>query len=446
MRLGLYTYMTELVLGRVVGRGGFSVVNEVREINLQEVFDTSNEEAKRRAEIGADCCSKETGSHRYVVKMLRTDLPEDEHTKGVVDLAVEARFLAKLSHPNIITMRATAASDPLESKFFVVLDRLVSTLEHKMHSWRKEIGAAMGFWFGPCIGHCCANKQVLHRLWIDRLLVARDCAAAIRYLHDQDIVYRDLKPDNVGFSEDGDVKIFDFGLAKRLHPDDRLDTGLYTLTGNTGSLRYMAPEVALGRPYDERVDAYSFGILFWQVCGSKCPFPRFFVLPTLLSSLLTLRLKNHLLGIVCPQILLDVYICVYWPCFTQICALTTPYSGYSCKMHADLVVGKGYRPKPDSSWPLPWTDLMKRCWSTDVFARPDFENIVQVMDEEIEEMLREDGMEQEGRAGHIHAKKTKAHRIKAQKDGERLDVDTRIHVSGFVPENGPQKRHDADIV
>mmetsp|Transcript_46494 Transcript_46494/g.140870 ORF Transcript_46494/g.140870 Transcript_46494/m.140870 type:complete len:398 (+) Transcript_46494:410-1603(+) len=393
MRLGLYTYMTELVLGRVVGRGGFSVVNEVREINLQEVFDTSNEEAKRRAEIGADCCSKETGSHRYVVKMLRTDLPEDEHTKGVVDLAVEARFLAKLSHPNIITMRATAASDPLESKFFVVLDRLVSTLEHKMHSWRKEIGAAMGFWFGPCIGHCCANKQVLHRLWIDRLLVARDCAAAIRYLHDQDIVYRDLKPDNVGFSEDGDVKIFDFGLAKRLHPDDRLDTGLYTLTGNTGSLRYMAPEVALGRPYDERVDAYSFGILFWQIC-----------------------------------------------------ALTTPYSGYSCKMHADLVVGKGYRPKPDSSWPLPWTDLMKRCWSTDVFARPDFENIVQVMDEEIEEMLREDGMEQEGRAGHIHAKKTKAHRIKAQKDGERLDVDTRIHVSGFVPENGPQKRHDADIV
>lgn len=384
----------ELVLGRVVGRGGFSVVNEVREINLQEVFDTSSDDAKRRSEIAANCCSKETGSYRYVVKMLRTDLPEDEHTKGVVDLAVEARFLAKLSHPNIITMRATANSDPLESKFFVVLDKLVSTLEHKMHSWRKEIGAAMGFWFGPCIGHCCANKQVLHRLWIDRLLVARDCAAAIRYLHDQDIVYRDLKPDNVGFSEDGDVKIFDFGLAKRLHPEDRLDTGLYTLTGNTGSLRYMAPEVALGRPYDERVDAYSFGILFWQIC-----------------------------------------------------ALTTPYSGYSCKMHADLVVGKGYRPKPDSSWPLPWTDLMKRCWSTDVFARPDFENIVQVMDEEIEEMLREDGMiQQEGRAGHIHARKKKTYRIKAQKDGERLDVDTRIHVSGFVHEDGPQKRHDADIV
>jgi len=385
----------EIVLGRVVGRGGFSVVNEVREINLQDVYETSDDESKRRSILAENCCNKETGSFRYVVKMLRTDLPEDEHTKGVVDLAVEARFLAKLSHPNIITMRATANSDPLESKFFVLLDRLASTLERKMHSWRKEIGAAMGFWFGPCIGHCCANKQVLHRLWIDRLLVARDCASAIRYLHYQDIVYRDLKPDNVGFSEDGDVKIFDFGLAKRLHPEDRLDTGLYVLTGNTGSLRYMAPEVALGKPYDKRVDAYSFGILFWQIC-----------------------------------------------------ALTTPYSGYSCKMHADLVVGKGYRPKPDSSWPVPWADLMKRCWSTDVFARPDFENIVQVLDEEIEEMLREDGMAQpDRRAGHIHARKKKTFRIKAQKDGERLDVDTRIQqVPGFIHEDGPQKRHDADIV
>eukprot|EP00568_Trieres_chinensis_P019549 CAMPEP_0183326608 /NCGR_PEP_ID=MMETSP0160_2-20130417/82663_1 /TAXON_ID=2839 ORGANISM="Odontella Sinensis, Strain Grunow 1884" /NCGR_SAMPLE_ID=MMETSP0160_2 /ASSEMBLY_ACC=CAM_ASM_000250 /LENGTH=402 /DNA_ID=CAMNT_0025494631 /DNA_START=121 /DNA_END=1329 /DNA_ORIENTATION=- len=382
----------ELVLGRVVGRGGFSAVNEVANINLQEVFETSNEASKRRAELAACCHNNETGSNRYVVKMLRTDLPEDEHTKGVVDLAVEARFLAMLSHPNIITMRATANSDPLESKFFVLLDKLATTLEYKMQSWRKEIGAAMGFWFGPCIGHCCANKQILHKLWIDRLLVARDVSAAIRYLHDQDIVYRDLKPDNVGFSEEGEVKIFDFGLAKRLHPDDRVENGLYMLTGNTGSLRYMAPEVALGKPYNERVDAYSFGILFWQIC-----------------------------------------------------ALTTPYSGYSCKMHSDLVVGKGYRPKADSSWPAPWTELMKRSWSSDVYTRPDFEHIVGVLDEEIEEMLREDELSMPNkRSGHIHARKKKSFRIKARKDRERLDVDTRI--TGFVAEDGPQKRHDVDVV
>lgn len=50
------------------------------------------------------------------------------------------------------------------------------------------------------------------------------------------------KPDNVGFDSAGEVKIFDFGLAKRLDPDDKSDNELYMLTGNTGSLRYMAPE------------------------------------------------------------------------------------------------------------------------------------------------------------------------------------------------------------
>lgn len=383
----------EIVMGRVVGRGGFSVVNEVANIRLQEVYDMSNDGAKARAEIAASCHNDDAGTNRYVVKMLRSDLPEDEHTKGVVDLAVEARFLAMLSHPNIISMRATANSDPLESKYFVVLDRLVNTLEFKMQSWRREIGGAMGFWFGPCIGHCCANKNVLHKLWIDRLLVARDIAAAVRYLHAQDIVYRDMKPDNVGFSEDGQVKLFDFGLAKRLHPDDRIDNGLYLLTGNTGSLRYMAPEVALGKPYDKRVDTYSFGILFWQIC-----------------------------------------------------ALTTPFAGYSCKMHADLVVGKGFRPKSDSSWPSPWTELMKRSWSSEVHTRPDFEHIVNILDEEIEDLLREDELSPGPgrRFSHIHARKKKTFRIKAQKDGEQLDVDTRI--SGFVIEDGPEKRQDVDIV
>jgi serine/threonine protein kinase len=55
------------------------------------------------------------------------------------------------------------------------------------------------------------------------------------------VIYRDLKPDNVGFDVRGDVKIFDFGLAKELDPNKRLDDGTYKLTSDTGSLRYMAP-------------------------------------------------------------------------------------------------------------------------------------------------------------------------------------------------------------
>jgi serine/threonine protein kinase len=56
------------------------------------------------------------------------------------------------------------------------------------------------------------------------------------------IIYRDLKPDNIGFDVRGDVKIFDFGLAKEINPKKKLDDGTYNLTADTGSLRYMAPE------------------------------------------------------------------------------------------------------------------------------------------------------------------------------------------------------------
>jgi serine/threonine protein kinase len=51
------------------------------------------------------------------------------------------------------------------------------------------------------------------------------------------------KPDNIGFNSEGELKMFDFGLAKRITNADKAEDDLYNLTGNTGSLRYMAPEV-----------------------------------------------------------------------------------------------------------------------------------------------------------------------------------------------------------
>lgn len=85
----------------------------------------------------------------------------------------------------------------------------------------------------------------------------------------------DLKPENIGFDIRGDVKVFDFGLAKSLFPHLRdAKDGMYHLTGRTGSYPHMAPEVAKGETYDERCDVFSFGILFWQMLCLKKPFPR----------------------------------------------------------------------------------------------------------------------------------------------------------------------------
>jgi serine/threonine protein kinase len=74
--------------------------------------------------------------------------------------------------------------------------------------------------------------------YLDVLKCARSMAAAMQYCH---VLHRDLKPDNVGFTLDGTVKIIDFGLARILENADPQSNEVYTMSGETGSLRYMSP-------------------------------------------------------------------------------------------------------------------------------------------------------------------------------------------------------------
>lgn len=93
-------------------------------------------------------------------------------------------------------------------------------------------------------------------------------------------MYRDIKPENVGFDIRGDVKIFDFGLCRGLSESLRAkddSTGLpvygYNLGARTGSLPYFAPEVCECRPYDSKCDVFSFGILSWEIFTLQTAFP-----------------------------------------------------------------------------------------------------------------------------------------------------------------------------
>ena len=105
----------------------------------------------------------------------------------------------------------------------------------------------------------------------ERLQTAHDIATAISYLHERNILYRDLKPGNCGYDADGTLKIFDFGLAVELpHSDD--PEQLYNLAGNTGTARYMAPEVIKNKPYNFKADVFSFTTLLWEILALKKPF------------------------------------------------------------------------------------------------------------------------------------------------------------------------------
>ena len=136
-------------------------------------------------------------------------------------------------------------------------------------------------------GDTLAYHLSLKRHWNSRpftekryLRMAKEFSSALMYIHDQihpncSLVHRDLKPDNIGFMEDGTLKLMDFGLAVCIKKDASDISGAYKLTGCTGSLRYMAPEVALNQPYNEKVDIYGFGLIMYQIITGVTPFLAF---------------------------------------------------------------------------------------------------------------------------------------------------------------------------
>ena len=101
-------------------------------------------------------------------------------------------------------------------------------------------------------------------------------AEALHFLHyDFDatvhVIHRDLKPDNVAFDADGHLKLIDFGLSICVQRTET-DNEVYQMTGETGSMRYMAPEVISNKAYNQSVDVYSFGIIMWEMVTGIVPF------------------------------------------------------------------------------------------------------------------------------------------------------------------------------
>jgi eukaryotic-like serine/threonine-protein kinase len=105
------------------------------------------------------------------------------------------------------------------------------------------------------------------------LPIAMQCASALAAAHRGGIQHRDIKPENILLAREGQIKILDFGIARRL-PNDPEGTTIDTLTGEglMGTVVYMAPEILEQRPSDDRADIFSLGLVFYEALAGKHPF------------------------------------------------------------------------------------------------------------------------------------------------------------------------------
>ncbi|VEU38239.1 unnamed protein product [Pseudo-nitzschia multistriata] len=191
----------------------------------------------------------------------------DELTTAAIDLGMEAKILSELNHKNIIKLRGVCSStfsysysECTDEGYFLVLDLLEDVLSQKLIRWKKHSRLRLALENRRAILPTANVKMMYKRMQS----VALGIVEGMVYLHKKGIVIRDLKPANIGFDRNGNVRLFDFGMARRLEDCDKGEI--------CGSLRYMAPEVANSEGYFFKTDVYSFGIILCELCSLTVPY------------------------------------------------------------------------------------------------------------------------------------------------------------------------------
>ena len=177
---------------------------------------------------------------KVALKILHSRLGEDD--EYIERFRREARAVAQLAHPNIVTV-IDRGDD--EGRQFIVFEYIDGK------TLKEVIDAG-----GP--------------LPVDEVLrLGGGIASGLAFAHGRGIVHRDVKPQNVLLNGDGRAKVTDFGIARSLD----VERGV-TETGTVlGTSNYIAPEQASGQQVDDRSDVYSLGVVLYELLTGEVPFP-----------------------------------------------------------------------------------------------------------------------------------------------------------------------------
>lgn len=275
--------------------------------------------------------------NRYACKHLKQDLMTrpNQFRAAAAELAYEAHMLSSFDHPNILKIHGWAQNgiasfeDGRHNSFFLLLDMLDETLDQRIERFVTEDEQAKAqLRYAMSLGNDVEEQRQLMNMQfqtrcVDKVHTLAQIASALQYVHEQGVIFRDLKPNNIGFLGD-QVKIFDFGLSREL---PALDTTVpFEMSGKVGTIRYMAPEVVLHRPYNVSADVYSWSMVAYELLS-----------------------------------------------------LEKPYDGWTPDMHSDLVCHRGMRPDTNNCRqpiPLDLTLLLQPAWHGDPSRRPRLGHLV----------------------------------------------------------------------
>lgn len=190
------------------------------------------------------------------IKVLPASVANDP--RRVARFQREAEILAALNHPNIAHIHGLEQSD-------------------------GALALVMELVEGPTLAERLASGALR---FDEAMAIARQIAEALEAAHEQGIIHRDLKPANIKLRDDGTVKVLDFGLAKALEPvigdrtsglDNVVSTTFMSPTATAagmilGTLAYMSPEQARGRPASRRSDVWAFGLVLYEMLAGRPAF------------------------------------------------------------------------------------------------------------------------------------------------------------------------------